>query len=540
MSWQLLIFVVSSIIVFAFGQFQTPLDDFVNAPDPYYEYIDTGVTASGVNTAGRWNAYLINMTSQMWLNSTYVNHPIWWHWLWIIIPDNVQYNDYATVVGTGGHTSSHWPSKNEEYFRSCQYMATHTKTMVAVLYDIPNEPLIFYNDPLQKSRSEDAIIAFGWNVYMSIYNQDPNDDFRYQWLTHFPMVKATVRAMDTVTDFVKTKNSNYKIERFGTAGASKRGWSTWLTAAYDSRVKIFIPMVMDMANLHPELHHMWRAYGGWTFAFDDYYEMNLTRELDTEAFQDLLSAADPYSYFDRYWGKWKMPIDAVNDEFFMPDDEAFWWDDFPEPKWFQINPDAEHSLTTAIEEVVPTLATFIKVYLDQYKMPIISWKIANGTGNITVTYSGNTSQIQSAKVWHGRSCWNDRRDFRLVNLDSPCRCGVGGNGGYCINLESVFLPYGISAVSMDSETAVYEAGPSKDPTLHWSGHMISIRVKFFDAEHPWFWPSSCDKNEKDNLDDDRLFLVSYGEMQFTTQVSIMPQTFPYADCQDAGCYGTLV
>ena len=76
-------------------------------------------------------------------------------------------------------------------------------------------------------------------------------------------------------------------------------------------------MVMDMAHLHPELHHMWRAYGGWTFAFEDYYEMNLTKNLDTDAFQDLVNAADPYSYFDRYVGKWKMPIDAVNDEFFM-------------------------------------------------------------------------------------------------------------------------------------------------------------------------------------------------------------------------------
>ncbi len=51
---------------------------------------------------------------------------------------------------------------------------------------------------------------------------------------------------------------------------------------------------------------------GWTFAFEDYYEQNLTKDLDTDAFQDLLRAADPYSFFDRYQGKWKMPIDAVN------------------------------------------------------------------------------------------------------------------------------------------------------------------------------------------------------------------------------------
>ncbi len=87
---------------------QTPLDDYIKAPDPYYNFIDTGITVKGTNAGGHWNAYLINMTSQMWLNSTYVNKPIWWHWLWIIIPDGVLYDDWATVVGTGDKNSVNW------------------------------------------------------------------------------------------------------------------------------------------------------------------------------------------------------------------------------------------------------------------------------------------------------------------------------------------------------------------------------------------------------------------------------------------------
>ncbi len=41
-----------------------------------------------------------------------------------------------------------------------------------------------------------------------------------------------------------------KIEKFMVAGASKRGWTTWTTAAVDKRVIAAIPIVMDMANFN--------------------------------------------------------------------------------------------------------------------------------------------------------------------------------------------------------------------------------------------------------------------------------------------------
>ncbi len=74
----------------------------------------------------------------MWLNETYVNLPLWWHWLFIVVPDKVEYPDFATVIGTGGsnRNNQEWPAQNEEYFRCAQYIATHTKTIIAVLYQV--------------------------------------------------------------------------------------------------------------------------------------------------------------------------------------------------------------------------------------------------------------------------------------------------------------------------------------------------------------------------------------------------------------------
>ena len=42
------------------------------------------------------------------------------------------------------------------------------------------------------------------------------------------------------------------------------------------------------------LHHMYRAYGGWTFAFDDYMAMNFTARLDDPNTQAMFDIVDPY------------------------------------------------------------------------------------------------------------------------------------------------------------------------------------------------------------------------------------------------------
>ena len=52
--------------------------------------------------------------------------------------------------------------------------------------------------------------------------------------------------MDAVTEFAGQKN--YKVEKFMVAGASKRGWTTWTTAAVDKRVFAAVPIVMVSLN----------------------------------------------------------------------------------------------------------------------------------------------------------------------------------------------------------------------------------------------------------------------------------------------------
>lgn len=66
------------------------------------------------------------------------------------------------------------------------------------------------------------------------------------------------------------------VEDFMVSGASKRGWTTWLVGAVDTRATAIAPIVMDLLNFEKNIAHMFKAYGGWTFAFIDYYNMNIT------------------------------------------------------------------------------------------------------------------------------------------------------------------------------------------------------------------------------------------------------------------------
>ena len=109
--------------------------------------------------------------------------------------------------------------------------------MFAVLFQVPNQPIVFAEDPSHQERYEDAFIAWTWYHYININSSEPF------WLARLPMTKAVVRAMDTVTDYIAKKNGN-QVSQFIIAGASKRGWTTWLTGAVDSRVIAIIPCVM--------------------------------------------------------------------------------------------------------------------------------------------------------------------------------------------------------------------------------------------------------------------------------------------------------
>ena len=112
---------------------------------------------------------------------------------------------------------------------------------------------------MDKRRSEDAIIGFTWWKWITDPETNP------EWLVHLPMTKASMRAMDTITEYLTSPSAPQEIQdlelnpsKFIVSGGSKRAWATWTTAAVDPRVLAIVPVVMDNLNARENLHHHYR------------------------------------------------------------------------------------------------------------------------------------------------------------------------------------------------------------------------------------------------------------------------------------------
>jgi len=214
----------------------SPLDQYVNAPDPHYHYdLVSSVAGKG------YTAYVLDMTSQQWRSESEVNHTIWKHWVTIVRPDDVK-TETGLLFITGGTVNQKAPTAGRDLID----MAMNTHSVVAELRGIPNEPLVFSDD--QKVRTEDGIVVYTWVKFLKTGDST--------WPLRMPMTKASARAMDTVTDFCASpKGGKVKVTKFVVAGASKRGLTTWMTAAVDPRVVAIVPMVIDLLNTKKSFEH---------------------------------------------------------------------------------------------------------------------------------------------------------------------------------------------------------------------------------------------------------------------------------------------
>ncbi len=177
-------------------------------------------------------AIRVEFTSQTWHGSA------WHHQLLIVRPPAIRNPDLA-YFEIGGDADV------ERTFADLRNIATRAGVIAVSLNKVPNQPLC-------GGRREDALIAYTFDQYLKTGDTT--------WPLLFPMVKSAVRGMDTVRALAR-KEFDQKIDRFVVSGASKRGWTTWLTAAVDPRVVGIAPEVIDMLNLKAQTQRAQKVYG---------------------------------------------------------------------------------------------------------------------------------------------------------------------------------------------------------------------------------------------------------------------------------------
>ena len=110
--------------------------------------------------------------------------------------------------------------------------------------------------------------------------------------------QAAVRAMDAVQQYIDDRH-DHRIDDFIVIGGSKRGWTTWTTAAVDNRVVAIMPIVIDLLNVEESFKHHYQVYGGYAAAVGDYEYMGIMKWMGSPEFAALMDIVEPYEYRDR-------------------------------------------------------------------------------------------------------------------------------------------------------------------------------------------------------------------------------------------------
>lgn len=388
----------------------TALDKYVQAADPNYKY-ELKKTTPGAG----FTTYFIEMTSQSWRSPSEVNRTIWKHWLVVVRPDKVLQTTGFLFI-SGGSNNDQEPKTNPLLID----LAMTTGSVVTELRMVPNQPLVFADDG--KPFVEDGIIAYTWDKYLR--TGDAN------WLARLPMTKSAVRAMDTVTNFSASDDGGkVKVENFVVAGASKRGWTTWTTAAVDRRVVGIVPMVIDLLNLEKSFEHHYAAYGFWAPAVKDYVNNGVINWMGTPEFKSMMKIVEPFAYRDRLTMP-KFLINAAGDQFFLPDSSQFYFDDLKGEKYLRYVPNTDHSLRNS--DAQESLAAFYDALLKNKPRPRFFWKFEKD-GAITVKTVDHPTEV---KLWQATN--SEKRDFRLESIGADYKSSVlkeSENGIYTANVE---------------------------------------------------------------------------------------------------------
>ena len=444
---------------------RTALDEYVATPDPAYAWtlLDT-LEGEGVN------AHVLELVSQSWLNDDEVDRTLWKHWLTVFVPDAME-ADTAFLYITGGDNDDPAPSELDPRFAA---MAAATSSVVAELRMVPNQPLTYAGDETGR-RWEDALIAYGWDRFLR--------GGREEWLARLPMTKSAVRAMDAVTELMAGDvGGGATVGSYVVAGGSKRGWTTWTTAAVDPRVVAIVPLVIDLLNVEASFEHHYQAYGFWAPAVKDYVEMDIMAWMGTDRYAELNRLVEPFEYRDRLTMP-KLLINASGDQFFLPDSSQFYFDELPGEKHLRYVPNTGHSLggTDAFDSVL----AFYDAILDDRPRPGYTWGRLGDNGlEVQVDVDNPPSEVL---LWQASN--EEKRDFRVDVIGKS-----------------------YTSQQLEDEGGGRYSAEVPSPASGWSAFFIELT-----------YPSGLDVPFK-----------------FTTEVRVVPDTLPFESPFDVGAAGTAV
>jgi PhoPQ-activated pathogenicity-related protein len=385
------VLLASAALSFGASVVRADLQDYVKKPEPKFEW-----KLREKQTVNPGTIYDLQVTSQVWHDIT------WTHQVQVYQPKDVAPTAVMFVYNTGGKANAGNVAFGME-------LAQKMKAPVAFVYDIPNQPLL-------DGKKEDALIAETFVRYLETKDGD--------WPLLFPMVKGVVKSMDALQAFAK-EEWKAPIKGFIISGASKRGWTTWLTAAADERIVAFAPLVIDTLNMVEQMDYQKKSFGAYSEQIRDYTERGLVPIPPGEEPKKLWQMIDPYFYREKLKQP-KMLINGNNDPYWTTDALNLYWDGLKGNKYVVYVPNAGHNLAQGATKDKPgdrsrtinALAAFARHQITGKEMPKLEWTHDDNDGKLRLKVEA-TPAPSGARLWVATAPTRDFRKATWTGINVP-------------------------------------------------------------------------------------------------------------------------
>jgi PhoPQ-activated pathogenicity-related protein len=360
---------------------QAGLKEYIAKPEPAFSW--SLVKKHELPTG---EVHVLKMISQEWQGMK------WEHGLVVYTPKQYKPSETMFMYNTGGN-----PNITNDILGL--QLAERMQAPVAFLFNIPNQPLY-------GGKKEDALIAETYVRYLETKDES--------WPLLFPMVKSVIKAMDVIQVYSKQAFS-MEVKKFVISGASKRGWTSWLSgASEDPRIIAIAPMVIDTLNMQKQMKYQVESYGKPSDQVKDYTERGLIPMPKTPEAQRLWEMVDPFNYRAKYQMP-KLIINGTNDPYWTQDATNLYWDELPGDKYLLYVPNAGHGLEQTYatgkkdrDRAVNTLATFGKYQMQGKAFPKLTWKHNDKDEKPTLRVESSETP-KKIRLWTADSA---TRDFR--------------------------------------------------------------------------------------------------------------------------------
>ena len=386
-----LLFAVSSLNSVYAVETKGPLAEYVAKPDSSYKWVKRQE-----RELGGVKFVELTLTSQTWKTGP------WKHQLFVIRPAELPETSHALILISGGAWKDELeapPKDGDSLPGEAPVLAQAVKMLkvpVALLCQVPNQPIM-------GGLTEDEAISQSFVEFLNTGD--------LEWPLLLPMTKSAVKAMDAVQEFAK-QEWKADIKSFTVTGASKRGWTTWLTGAVDPRATAIAPIVIDTLNMQAQMPHQLKSWGKYSEQIEDYTRRGIQQQAGTPRGVQLNGIVDPYHYRAELTQP-KLLIMGTNDRYWTLDALNLYWPDLQGEKRILYVPNNGHGVND-FARILGSIGALHKQAAGELELPRLTWEFKDGPEQVTLAINSDKPP-HKVDIWSATAATRDFRDSKWTS-----------------------------------------------------------------------------------------------------------------------------